>query len=248
MQTSSLKKTKSALPAFELPDLTKAQQKRLLATALTTLEMQQQMTTKRGKNLLHYTLKRKRQHLKMQHYPKGDRIDYTTGAQYFYHCHREDEISQEHGHFHLFLRQKGIPKSITPTPLPDWDINMDNPMAHLVAIGINRYGQPIRMFTVNRWVSYETWYDAKHAPAFLKRFKFTLDDDPYWQVLDAWVEGMAQLFAPQIKWLLEQRDVTIAARQTKYPAKNAYQDHKLEELSEISIDLASQIEWIAQPR
>jgi len=230
---------------FTLPELTEKQKAQMMCYALKVLETQQQMTSKNGKNILHHTLQKKRQHIKMAHYPKGDRIDYNTGAQYFYHCHREDFDREEHGHFHCFMRYKKIPKRIKPTPLPDWDKNIDSPMAHIVAVSMNRYGQPIRLFTVNRWISFETWYDAKYAPEFVKKFKFTIDDEPYWQVLDSWVENMLHLFAPQIAWLNEQRDETIATWQKKYPNSNAYEDHGLEELSEIPINLADQVSWIA---
>lgn len=236
----------TALKKFILPALSEKQKAQMLRHALKVLDAQRQMTTENGKNILHHTLRRKRQHVKMEHYPKGDRIDYNTGAQYFYHCHREDLNREEHGHFHCFMRYKKIPKRIKPTPLSDWDKNIDSPMAHIIAISMNRYGQPIRLFTVNRWISFETWYDAKHAPEFVKKFKFMLDDDPHWQVLDSWVEGMLHLFAPQIAWLNERRDETIANWQNKYPACNAYEDHRLEELSEISIDLTKQVQWITE--
>ena len=85
---------------FSLPELSKWHQKKFLAYASQILEAQQQMTTSKGKNILHYVLKRKRKYEHMSHYPKGDRIDRTTGAQFFYHCHREDFDTTEHGHFH----------------------------------------------------------------------------------------------------------------------------------------------------
>lgn len=229
---------------FTLPTLSGRQREHMLRYALQVLEAQRQMTTRKGRNILHYTLRRKSRHIRMQHYPRGDRIDYATGAQYFYHCHREDVAREEHGHFHCFLRYKKIPKHIKPTPLPDWDKHMDNPMTHIVAIAMNRYGQPIRLFTVNRWVSFETWYDAAHAPEFIKRFMFTPDNGSYWPVLDSWVEGMLHLFAPQIAWLHRRREQAIANRQKRYPKCNAYEDHRLEELSAITIDPAKQVRWI----
>jgi len=218
--------------------------KRFLSYATQVLEAQQQMMTDKGKNLLHYTLKKKRRHQQMSHYPKGDRIDRTTGAQYFYHCHREDLETTEHGHFHCFLRYKKIPKQIKPTRLDDWDRYIDNPMTHLVAIGMNQVGMPIRLFTVNRWVTSEVWYDAIHAPKFLKRFKMNLGDDPYWQVLDKWVEGMLQLYSPQISWLHQERDKLIQVHQERIPHENIYLNKELEELSFIDINLQKQIEWI----
>lgn len=228
---------------FVLPKLTRGRQKKLLGYAQQVLEAQQQMSTNTGKNILHYTLNKKRKYEHMMHYPKGDRIDHSTGSQYFYHCHRENYESTEHGHFHCFLRYKHIPKRIKPSPLPDWDRYIDNPMAHLVAISMNQLGQPIRLFTVNRWVTSEIWYDAQHINYFIKRYAMTLEDSTYWQVLDRWVEGMLQLFAPQIAWLHQARDKRIE-QHSQNTSDNPYLDYELEELSELSIDLKKQIEWI----
>lgn len=228
---------------FELPQLSKWHQKRYLDYASHVLESQKLMISAEGKNILHYTLNKDDRHQRMAHYPKGDRIDHSTGAQYFYHCHRENYDSMEHGHFHCFLRYKHIPKSIKPKTLVDWDRYIDNPMTHIVAIGMNQIGQPIRLFTVNRWVTSEVWYDAEHAPRFLKRYKMTVSD-PYWQILDKWIEGMLHLFAPQIIWLQQERDKRIQLHRTNNSIENPYLDYELEELSEISIDLKQQIEWV----
>lgn len=230
-----------SIPEFTLPELNPSKKKRLLAIASQILQAQQHMSAK-NKNILHYTLQKKKRHIGMNHYPKGDRIDHQTGAQYFYHCHRENLDSMEHGHFHCFMRHNNIPAYIKPILLPDEE--NDSPMTHLVAIAMNRYGQPIRLFTVNRWISYDIWYDAKHTPKFIKRFKMTLNDDPWWQVLDQWVEGMMHLFAPQIAWLQLARDDTIHHHQKQHPHINAYKDENLEELSSIAIDLNQQIQWL----
>lgn len=235
------------MPNFTHPRLTPLQQSQLLRVARQVLEAQQHMTTARGKNIIHYTLEKKRKHLSMNHYPKGDRIDHQTGAQYFYHCHREDFDRMEHGHFHCFLRYKGIPARIKPTALPDWDKYMDNPMTHLVAIAMNCYGQPIRLFTVNRWIASDIIYDARHIAGFVKRFKMTLTDSEYWQVLDRWVEGMLRLFSPQIAWLHEQRQQVMQDVMRTNPSENAYEYRDIEEPSQIAIDLQAQIQWILNP-
>lgn len=117
-------------------------------------------------------------------------------------------------------------------------------MTHLVAIGMNQFGQPIRLFTVNRWVTSEIWYGSEHTARLLKRYKMTLINDPYWQVLDKWVEGILHIFTPQILWLHQERDKKILQHQVNSSAENAYMDYDLEELSEIPIDLKKQIEWI----
>lgn len=229
---------------FILPTLTSWRRSKLLPYAEQVLRSQQQMTTAAGKTILHHTLQKKRRHISMMHYPKGDRIDHQTGAQYFYHCHRENTLTHEQGHFHCFMRYKHIPKHIKPIPLTDWKKNLDNPMTHLVCIAMNRYGQPIRLFTVNRWVTSEICYEAQHVLTFIKRFKMTLSDDPYWQLLDQWVEGMLHLFAPQIAWLQTTRDALMKTHEKTHPGSNPYEDPAIEELSEITINLTSQIQWI----
>ncbi|WP_131794614.1 DUF6969 family protein [Fluoribacter gormanii] len=230
---------------FKLPQLSNWHKNVYLNYAKQILEAQQLMTAKKGKSILHYTLQRKRRFERMSHYPHGDRIDHKTGAQYFYHCHRENYESTEHGHFHCFLRYKHIPKSIKPAPLADWDKYIDNPMTHLIAIGMNQLGQPIRLFTVNRWVTSEIWYNSEYSARLLKHYKMTLSDDPYWQVLDRWVEGILHLFKPQILWLHQERDKKIMHHQANNSSvENPYLDYDLEELSEISIDLKQQIEWV----
>lgn len=234
------------IPEFNLPEITKHQKSKYLRYARQVLEAHQQMVSSKGKNMIHYTLEKNRSHQHMDHYPKGDRIDNDTGAQYFYHCHRENYETEEHGHFHCFLRYKHIPKQIRPRALTDWDKNIDNPMTHIVAIAMNRYGQPIRLFSVNRWISYEVWYDAKHTLSFIKQFKMTKQDNLYWQVVDRWVEGMLHLFAPQIQWINNARDMTISHYKTVYPDSNIYEDHRLDLLSEIPINLNKQIQWLLE--
>ncbi len=229
---------------FILPKLSKWYKKKYLGYATQVLEAQQKMSTSEGKNILHYTLQDHTQHEHMSHYPKGDRIDKSSGAQYFYHCHREDYDTTEHGHFHCFLRYKHIPKHIKPAALADWDKYIDNPMTHLIAIGMNQQGMPIRLFTVNRWVTSEIWYDATHASAVLKRFKMQLVDEPYWHILDQWVEGILHLFTPQISWLHQRRDELIQIHQQQNIHDNVFLNKELEELSYLNIDLKEQIEWV----
>ena len=230
---------------FEYPSLTLSKKAKLLKYAQQALIAQQQMITLEGKNILHYTLRDNDRHKSMLHYPKGDRIDHTTGAQYFYHCHRENTQSTEHGHFHCFLRYPQIPKRIKPTSLPDWDKYIDNPMTHLVAIAMNQVGEPIRLFSVNRWITSEIWYDAKHTHNFINRFNMTLADDPYWITLDRWVEAMIHLFAPQIAWLNQARDEAILLNKKNHPySESIYEEEAIEELSEIPISLKQQIQWI----
>lgn len=228
---------------FQLPLLSAWKKKRLLPVAQRVLEAQEHIQT-HGENILHYTLNGLPVHEHMSHYPKGDRIDHTTGAQYFYHCDREDKDVEEHGHFHCFMRYPQIPKHIAPKKLPDWDKYMENPMTHIVAIGMNRFGQPMRLFTVNRWVTSEIFYEAKHTTRLIRRYRMTKTDSSYWQVLDQWVEGMLFLFSPQIQWVNHERDHVMATLAQKNPDTNCFENPDIEVVSEIHIDLNAQIQWL----
>ncbi|MBN9230280.1 MAG: hypothetical protein BGO90_07940 [Legionella sp. 40-6] len=234
----------TATPPFALPRLNAANKERYLHYAMQILEAQKHMLGEDGKNLLHYLLKNRERYERMTHYPQGDRIDSVSGAQYFYHCHRENFASTEHGHFHCFLRYKNIPTSIKPSALKDWDYYIENPMTHIIAIAMNQMGQPIRLFTVNRWVTSEIWYDASNMSKIIKNYQLNLTHS-YWSVLDHWVEGIIHLFTPQITWLHRQRD-RYMQHQIDSGNVNPYTDRSLEELSELSIDLKKQIEWVIQ--
>ena len=217
----------------------------MLRHALAVIAAQREMT-QAGGSILHHTLRGSDRHQAMAHYPAGDRIDAVTGAQYFYHAHRADMATEEHGHFHCFLRSHAVPSRLRPLPLPSQAEKPDAAMTHLVAIAMDRHGQPIRLFTVNRWVTHDTWYAARHHPQLLKRFRFDPPrhddtDAAYWRALDGWVAGMLHLFAPQIAWLAAARDSTIAAWQTAHMNTDPYDARQIEELSSLPIDLAQQI-------
>ena len=53
------------------------------------------------------------------HYPDGDVYDHDNHAQFYYHAHSAEERPGEHGHFHAFLRPKGMPAGVRPAPVPD---------------------------------------------------------------------------------------------------------------------------------
>jgi len=78
-----------------------------------------------------------------QHYPDGDVYDRGTHAQYYYHAHLKEERIGEHGHFHTFLRPKGMPKNVHPSrAVPDYrSPREDNEaLSHLIAVSMDRQG------------------------------------------------------------------------------------------------------------
>jgi len=179
------------------------------------------------------------------HYPKGDVYDRATHAQYYYHAHPEKERPGEHGHFHTFLRPAGMPRGIKPLPAagaPPAEPNAA--LSHLIAIGMDRFGAPVALFTTNRWVTDETWYRAEDVIRMLDFFEIDLAQ-PSWPV-NRWIGAMIPLFRPQIEWLVKKRDEALAAWHKKKPRANVYEDRGLDVASEMAIDVERQIAAVEQ--
>jgi hypothetical protein len=176
------------------------------------------------------------------HYPKGDVYDDETKSQYYYHAHRAE--SGAHGHFHTFVRSGGIPASIKPAP---YDGPGDRPLGknaicHLVAISMSGPGLPIDLFTVNRWVTGETFYSAADTLKIAARFK--VDHVYPCLAVNHWISAMLRLFRPQLEALLVERDRLIAEWASRHKDRDAYEDRELERLSSLPIDVEQQIDAV----
>ena len=184
------------------------------------------------------------------HYPPGDVYDDETHAQYYYHAHppegRAEKFGAEHGHFHTFLRPKGMPKNVKPAPVPDYqEPEGDNDaLTHFIGISTNRAGFPIRLFTTNRWVTGETWYKAKSVISMMDRF---LMDLAYPSLpVNFWITAMLQLFRPDIETLLMERDQAVLEWQKEHPGENVYEDRGLELPSIKDISVEDQIKKVGK--
>lgn len=170
------------------------------------------------------------------HYPKGDVYDKETHAQYYYHAHPPDSGQRwpEHGHFHTFMRKKGIPAECQPKVLePFQQEGKNDDLCHLCAISMDKFGKPIRLFTTNRWVTGETWYAADQIAQFYDRFAIT-HAWPSWPT-NIWLTQLIHEYREEIIELLYQRDKTLETWQKKHPDVNAYEDRRLEVTSFIDI-------------
>jgi hypothetical protein len=193
-----------------------------------------------------------------QRYPAGEVYDPDNHAQYFYHCHTGSAGSTaggEHGHFHLFLRAEGIPAGITPLVLPELAVaNAPVPpqsaplkrggrdeVVHLVAIAIDWHGEPVRLFTTNRWVTGETWYCADDVICMLDRFQ--VGGDMPSAVLNRWVGAVVRLFQPEIAVLLRNRDKAITEWRWRR-RNNVFEDQRLEIASSFAIDLDARLAMV----
>jgi hypothetical protein len=158
----------------------------------------------------------------------------------------------EHGHFHLFLRGGGMPAGITPLLLPEFTVaNAPAPrqsaplkrggsdeVCHLVALAVDRSGEPIRLFTTNRWVTGETWYRADDVILMLERFRVRGDHPS--ALLNRWVGALVQLFQPEIARLLRERDTAILEQRWRRRG-NVLEDVRLEITSIVDIDLDARL-------
>ncbi len=192
-----------------------------------------------------------------RHYPAGEVYDPQTHAQYFYHAHpAADRPVREHGHFHIFLRAEGMPLGVAPLVLPETAVAADarpppqaaplkhgarDEVSHLVAIALDPHGEPIRLFTTNRWVTGETWYRADDVVRMLDRFTIGEVGGPI--VLNRWLGAMLALFRPQIVALLQLRDRAVMEWRRRRRT-NVFEDNRLEITSSVEIDLSAQLAFL----
>jgi hypothetical protein len=194
-----------------------------------------------------------------RHYPDGEVFDPKSHSQYFFHAHPvSDRQASEHGHFHTFLRAEGMPIGVAPLLLPELAVadvaalppqaaplkhGVRDQVSHLIAIAIDARGEPIRLFTTNRWVTGETWYRAEDVIQMLDCFAVT-EVAPS-TVLNRWVGAMIRLFRPQIAALLRARDETVMAWRRRRRA-HVFEDPRLEVTSSLEIELEAQLAFVAE--
>ena len=197
---------------------------------------------KSNSNVVAEVLRGQGEFYELDHYPKGDVYDSETHSQFYYHSHREGE----HGHFHTFLREKGMPKDCRPVKQSEANFmkERDDKLSHLIAISMNRAGFPIGLFTTNRWITADNWYTADDVIKMLDRFEMDLAW-PSWPV-NIWVTAMLRLFCPQIEELVRKRDSTVADWQKKHPEKDAFEDRGCDITSARRISVAAQVRRVDQ--
>lgn len=223
----------------DLKDISLDELKVMVATASDVMACHR-VLAKTDDNVVGEALRDAGTFLEYDHYPPGDVYDPESHSQFYYHSHREGE----HGHFHTYLRPKGMPSWIKPAPLPDLTPPKEDndALSHIVAISMDSHGIPIGLFTTNRWICAETWYRAEDVCTMIDFF--TIDHArPSWP-LNRWITSMLKLFKPQITELLLERDETVAAWQKKHPKRNVYEDRELDITSHLDITLEDQVSQI----
>ena len=244
----------------DLARLSRAELERMAAAGREVLDCLR-VLAKTGDSVVSEALRGAEGFYEWQHYPAGDIYDPASHAQYYYHAHPATERSGEHGHFHTFLRPRGMPAGIRPVVLPELAIpdapaqpqgpvvppatqpnqgDGNDALSHLIAISMDQRGLPIRLFTTNRWVTGETWYAAADVRRLLDRFAVDLAR-PSW-ALNRWIGAMFVLFQPQMAQLLQARDEAIMAWRRRHRGRiHVFEDRRLEVPSSLDIDLEEQV-------
>jgi len=112
----------------------------------------------------------------------------------------------------------------------------------MVGISTDASGRIIRLFTTNRWVTGEVWYNAAAVTALLDYFDIDVERPSH--DLNRWVSATVRMFRPQIEDLLRDRDEHVAQFWRAHPGSNVFEDRALQVTSETPVDFLVQIRAI----
>jgi hypothetical protein len=197
-----------------------------------------------------------------QRYPDGEAYDPHSHSQYFFHAHQESGWqARECGHFHTFLRVEGMPDGVAPLLLPELAVADVAPplppqaaparrgardeVSHLIAIAIDARGEPLRLFTTNRWVTGETWYRAEDVIRMVDRFVIAGAEPS--ELMNRWIGATIRLFRPQIAALLRSRDEAVMGWRRRRRT-HVFEDPRLEIPSSLDIVLDAQLALVDRAR
>jgi hypothetical protein len=170
-----------------------------------------------GRSLVHAALSGASRCETLVHYPKRDVVDAVNGTRMYYHAHgSRNKPGLEHGHFHIFSHGQ------TPSDF-----------MHLVGLSLNAMGEPIRLFTTNRWVTAEHWRPANQMQAALDGFEICTRGRL--APVARWITAMVCVYRPQIAQLLHRRDALMAAKAQRVGWDAVWEDRRLDVLTQCAI-------------
>jgi len=178
------------------------------------------------------------------HYPEGDVLSSDGRSQYYFHVHDLGPYQDRthFGHFHLFCRHDPWPREAGDGlggATQPWSSSPQGcEVTHLCAIGLNRQGRPLRLFTTNRWVTDEAYYPAAQVLAGLDRFH---PDGS--RPSDDFLRDMVLLFRPRIAALLAERDRQLLRACAEESPEMVFEDQSRAILSHCEINLEG---WVAE--
>ncbi len=168
------------------------------------------------------------------HYPQPEAIDKSSGWRFYYHAHpRNQRLSAEHGHFHIFVPGPEI--SDRPPELR---------YSHLIGLSVDPKGLPLRLFTTNCWVTDDIWQAAEALTPWLDKpaLHHAAPRD-----VGMWIENLLVLYRDEIATLLRDRD----RRMGKLVAglrKSRLDDRRLRYPSQTAINLAQKLRSLNSDR
>jgi hypothetical protein len=159
-------------------------------------------------------------------YPEPGLAFTGSGLRAFYHCHAATTApANEHGHFHLFLHNGGDREA-----LANW--------GHLAGLSMDQFGQPLRWFSVNRWVSGGPWLAAPRLVALLQQLTATSE----LLLVEEWLLAMLAVYQPELAQLLAQRDLTVTQLMTTSNKQAILENRSYYEFSTSTIDLLTKFQ------
>lgn len=231
------------MPATKLSDLSESTLHSML-NAGEIINESCRALRKAGLNLVGECLKGQGDFFELSHYPADDVYDADSKSQYYFHTHRG--IAGEYGHFHTFLRTDGMPESLKPIKnMGDepWPSGRDA-LSHLICISMDQEGYPIGLFTTNRWVTGESWYEAADVIDMLDHF--SVDHAHPNLAVNQWITAMFRLYKFEMVELIHQRDLAVKDWRAAHPENDVFEDRKLEITSYQTIDVDLKINKIKQ--
>jgi len=148
------------------------------------------------------------------HYPFDSGVlDEKTGYRVFFHAHRK----REYGHFHTFYEK------------PNGDL------VHLIMVSMNKKGYPIKLSTVNRWVTGDVFVKADEMREHFLSFKMNDELFPDARIGE-FVRNLFKEFEAEILLLIEERDAVIQDY-VKKNTREPFEDREVEILSSAAIEV-----------
>jgi hypothetical protein len=159
-------------------------------------------------------------------YPKPQLSFSNMGIRAYYHCHTSSSRPEaEHGHFHIFLRADA-----------STDVSSEKiQWSHLVGLSMDNLGQPLQWFTVNHWVTGETWSNTNllenKLDALLDKKAKEL------KLVEEWLLAMLGFYKKALKETLTKRDLQIKTFTQGQEIDKTLQDRSIYLLSHQEINL-----------
>ena len=154
-------------------------------------------------------------------YPPGFLQFSLQGLRAYYHCHPASRkgvhrFPAEHGHFHIFIRIA------------------DERWLHLVALSMDSMGQPLGWFTVNLWVSGESWLAADELVKKFNQLPLQPADSKL-SLVEQWLLSLLLLEKQTVISLIKERDRILEEKKQSLGG-DIQQDRSVYLLSQVAID------------